>query len=66
MNPKEYAKAIIACIIAGTGVLIAGAASDGLSLVEALSAIPIAATAFGATWGIPNKQPTEAEKAGEE
>jgi hypothetical protein len=62
LNPKEYAKAIIAALIAGLGSL-AAAMKDGLTAYEIVISIIVFLTAAGAVWGVPNKSPTEEEKA---
>ena len=53
MIASPYAKAAVAGLVALLGALIP-LAGDGVSLVEALSALAIGATAAGATWAVPN------------
>jgi hypothetical protein len=62
LNPKEYAKAILAALIAGLGSLSVGMQQDGLSAYEIVTSILVFLTAAGVVWGVPNKQPTEEEK----
>ena len=62
MNPQEYLKAIVSALIAGLGVLASGL-EDGLTAQEIVAAVIALLVAFGATFAIPNKSPTEQEKA---
>lgn len=64
MNPREYAKAIVAALIAGLGSL-ASSMDDGLTGQEIVGSIVTFLVAAGVVWGVPNKTPTEAEKAGQ-
>lgn len=50
-----YAKAVLACLIAFVGVLIAAAADDHISLVEWLTAAGAGLAALGGVYGVPNK-----------
>ena len=62
MNPQEYLKAIVSALIAGLGVLATGL-NEGLTAQELVYAAIALLAAFGATFAIPNKSPTEQEKA---
>jgi hypothetical protein len=62
VNPKEYAKAIVAAVIAGLGA-VASSMDDGLTAQEIVGSIITFLVAAGVVWGVPNKQPTEEEKA---
>jgi hypothetical protein len=61
VNPKEYAKAIVAAVIAGLGAL-ASSMDDGLTAQEIIGSVITFLVAAGVVWGVPNKTPTEEEK----
>ena len=58
MNVGEISKAIVACITAGGGSLIAGLADGHLTTAEIVVAVVTAAIAAGAVFSVTNATPT--------
>lgn len=55
-SPPKYAKAIVGGLIAGVGALATAYADNVLTAGEAWGAAAVALTAFGAVFGVENKQ----------
>lgn len=52
---KPYAKAVIACLIAGLGALAVALEDGVVSQVEAVTIAIAALSALGGTWAVPNR-----------
>lgn len=55
-DPPKYAKAIVGGLIAGVGALATAYADNVLTVGEGIGALAVALTAFGAVFGVSNKQ----------
>lgn len=62
MSIAEIRKAIVGALIAGLSVL-AGAAGDGISTQEWLTAAGAALAGLGFVYGVPNADPAEDDAA---
>lgn len=57
MSPREYAKAIVAALVAFLTALVTGLTDDHLTALEWVVAALAAVTAGGAVFGVPNRPP---------
>lgn len=56
---RAYAKAIVGALTAGVGSLAVAATESGISLSEWLTSLATALAAFGAVYGVPNREDTQ-------
>lgn len=57
MSPKEYAKAIVAAVLAGLAVMVTGLSDNVMTPVEWILVASATITAGGAVFGVPNAAP---------
>ena len=56
MSPRQYAKALVGCAVAGLSALLP-VMEDGLTGTEVLTAVVAALVALGAVFAVPNQAP---------